>query len=235
MTRRNSRMTLGTTQVTMPPPPVPVDPALDSFRPSNISLQPAIGLAHSSPLGPELQERPGTFLPGVQLPSLRQADADPIIRFYQDPGPWSSQQVDMDQPHQPLQPRYPTAYAPPHPSAQYRESPRSDVGSNATGRNPMDSGYGSKSLTTKSVRSVEYLDQSQSCQSLTGDINEMQLYPDERFQATDSLAGHDLPYPFDHYPDMPAPSTEPALGPFVCEHTDCGYTESKNQSDHKYV
>lgn len=229
----------------MPPPPIPIDPALDSFNTSTVPLSPGIGLDHLLQPSPGLQERLGfsgtptthvvSFPQDVQLPSMKQnidLATNPLYRFYNDPGPWTSQRIAGDMNQSSMFPRYQGAYGPinrlPVLPSQYRESPRSDFGSSTTGRNQHDSGYGTRSYTTKSVQSTEPIDQSQSCQSLSGDVGDMQIYPEENFQT--QVPGHaqEVSYPFDIPND--APGEQPAL--LICHVAECGIA-SKNQSEHR--
>jgi hypothetical protein len=232
----------------MPPPPVPIDPALDAFNTLNVTLSSGVG-DHLLQPSPAVQERLrysatdsiGTFLQDVQLPAMRQPDLDqnPMSRFQNDPGPWTPQRIGGDISEHPQAPRYQSSYGPNYfpvtvPS-QYREPPRSELGSSTTGRNLVDSGYGSRSLATKSVRSAEPMDQSQSCQSLIGDVNEMQVYSDEPFpshlQANSLGLTNGVAYSY------PLPATEPAespSAPLICTYPDCD-KESKNLSEYRYV
>ena len=217
----------------MPPPPIPVDPALDSWNTPNIAISPSIALDHLLQPTAGLLERPNfvgvpavvdVFPHNVQLPSMKQSDLDtnPLFRFYNDPGPWSSQRIAEDSGS------YSRLNPPVGASNQYRDTPRSDLGSNTTGRNPLDSGYESKSVATKSVRSTEHVDHSQECQSLIGDVNEMQIYPDEHFQGHDLSLPQGVPYPFDisNVPEDPA-----ALLPLICPEPECHQSDLKSQSD----
>ena len=228
----------------MLPPPLPIDPALDQWNTSNIPLSPGIGLDHMLP-PTGLLERSNyaggpvavdNFPQDVQLPSMKQSDLDtnPILRFYNDPGPWSSQRIAGDPSQPSIPPRYPGAYGRDNRSSvsanHYRESPRSDVGSSTTGRNPQDSGYDSKSIATKSVRSTEHIDHSQGCQSLAGDVNEMQIYPEEPFQGPVTSMPQEVAY-FDISSDVPSES--PATLPLICPYPECNNLELKNQSDHR--
>ncbi len=218
----------------MSTPPIPVDPSLDSWHNSSLT---GLGvdhlLPHTSVTG--LLERPGfggldAFPHDVQLPSMRQSDSDtnPLLRFYNDPGPWSSQRVvgDMGPPSTP--PRCPGTYHQVNlPAAiQYRDSPRSDLDSNTTGRNPHDSGYESKSFATKSVRSMEHVDRSQECQSLASDVNEMQIYPGDQFQGQGSDPPPEVHYSYDMTESLPS------LPP--CPYLECQNVQFKNVSDQKY-
>lgn len=230
----------------MPPPPIPIDPALDSSRTSIVSLSPSIGLDHFLPPGPALQDRFGfsrsashidTFSQDVQLPSMKQNtdfDTNPIYRFFNDAtAPWNSQHIASDVNQLNMPSRHQGSYVrfnqPPILSSPYRDAPRSEVGSSTTGRNQHDSGYGTRSYTTKSVRSAEPFDQSQSCQSLAGDVNDTQIYPDERFQTQAPEIAQEIPYPFEYPSD--APAEQPT--PFICPHAECNNMEFKNQSERR--
>lgn len=249
---RDSHINRRPVRGSMPPPPIPIDPALDSFSTSTVSLSPGIGLDHllQSPAG--LHERlsyPGgsnnleSFPQNVQLPSMRPTtdlDPNPLCRFYNESGqsgPWTSQRIAGDMNQSNILSGYPSSYARlNHPlilPSQYRESPRSDIGSSTTGRNQPDSGYGTRSITTKSVRSTDYIDQGQSCQSLSGDVGDLQIYPEDHFPGNVSLPTQDATY-FDIPNDIPTnlPEDQPAV-PLICDYPECKNYESKNQSEHK--
>lgn len=236
----------------MPPPPVPIDPALDTFNTLDVNLSSGIGEHFSQP-SPVFQKRlrySGTstsigafLLQDVQLPAMRQSDLDPnpMSRFQNDQqGPWTPQRISGDvTQHSPV-PRYQSSYGPNYlpvtlPS-QYREPPRSEQGSSTTGRNPVDSGYGSRSLATKSVRSAEPIDQSQGCQSLIGDVNDMRVYSDDHFSP--HLPGPVLPFPNEVSYSYNLPTAEPAESSAllrICPFPECQNHVSKNLSEHRFV
>lgn len=233
----------------MPPPPIPVDPALDTFNTSNIALSPGIGLDHLLQPPAGLQERPsypGTtgsmdpFPQDVQLPSMRQSDLDshPLLRFYTESGPWSSQRIAGESSQPTMPSRYPAQYGRVHrpsvSSQQYRDA-RSDLASSTTGRNPHDSGYDSKSIATKSARSTEHIDHSQGCPSLVGDVNEMQIYPEEPYQEIGTVQVPNIPQDVAYTFEMPADVSgeAPTTLPMVCSHPECNNLELKNQSDQR--
>lgn len=235
----------------MPPPPIPVDPALDPDATSwNRNTFP-YGFEHVLPpvggLFPPLLEKPAyPYQIGnnseispqdLQLPCTRQNDIDtsPIARFYGEPGPWNAQKVVAD-----VGPQSSTLAFPglspelnrfPMSQIQPRSCDRSEVGSSTTGRNPQDSGYDSKSYATKSVRSFsEYIDRSQDCQSLAGDVGDLQMHPGhpgDQFQGQgpESLQDESHPYGMN---DGPA-----SHGQLVCPYPECKNTTFKNQSDQK--
>lgn len=234
----------------MPPPPIPIDPALDTINTLEISLPSGIGdqfyqsgLALSKKLQySRTSTNIGAIFQDVQLPAMRQPDMDPhpMSRFQTDQGPWTAQSIggDLTQHSQP--PRYQSSYGsnylPVSVQSQYREPPRSEQGSSTTGRNPVDSGYGSRSLATKSVRSAEPIDQSQSCQSLIGDVNDMRVYPDEHFPP--HLPGHVGPFSNEIPYSYNLPTTEPTEPPaamYLCPYPECHNHQSKNLSEFKYV
>ena len=233
----------------MPPPPIPVDPALDPWNTTNIALSPGIGLDHllQPPAGlPERHNYSGThgtmdpFPQDVQLPSMRQSDMDsnPLLRFYNESGPWNSQRIAGDSSQASMPPRYSAPYGRvnrPSVSSQppYRDA-RSDLGSSTTGRNPHDSGYDSKSIATKSARSTEHV-HSQGCPSLVGDVNEMQIYPEEQLQVIGNAHVPDLPQEVAYTFEMPSDVSgeAPATLPMTCDYPECNNMELKNQSDHR--
>lgn len=235
----------------MPPPPIPVDPALDTFNTSNIALSPGIGLDHLLQPPDGLQERPSypgairvpmdPFPQDVQLPSMRQSDLDsnPLLRFYTESGPWSSQRIGGESIQPTMPPRYPASYGRVHrpsvSSQQYRDA-RSDLASSTTGRNPHDSGYDSKSIATKSARSTEHIDHSQGCPSLVGDVNEMQIYPEEPYQEIGTVQVPNIPQDVAYTFEMPADVSgeAPTTLPMVCNYPECNNLELKNQSDQRW-
>ena len=167
-----------------------------------------------------------------QLPSMRQSDIDPLTRFYQESGPWNPQQIVGDINHQYMSPRYPGSYdigrvrnLPSH----YHESSRSDVGSSIAGRYPHDSGYGSKSQATKSVMSAEPIEQSQSFQSLPGEILETPSYPEGGFPGVMDFAPG-APYPLSISHDNPE---EPSSMSYVCPYPECKKLVLKNHSENR--
>lgn len=231
----------------MPPPSIPVDPVLDndtSWNRDNFSF----GLGHVLPRVPgpfpPLEERQAyqyqivgnVELPmqDILLPCRRQDDLDisPIGRFYGEPGPWNAQKVVGHAEPPSSAPAY--HGLPPQinrlvmsSQLQPRSCDRSEVGSSTTGRNPLDSGYDSKSYATKSVRSCEYLDRSQDCQSLVGDVGDLQMRPEDQLQGEDpgSLQNESHPSEMDNGSSSHAP--------LLCPYPDCKDFKFKNQSDQK--
>lgn len=241
--RRNPRGNMG-------PPPPPIDPALDPWNSTNVPLSPGIGLDHLLPSNLGLQDKStssGTsgdlnnFPSDLQLPSMKQKDlqSDPLMRFWNDPGPWNSQRVGGEPSHSPMNQKYVASYGrDPRPNVdfgQYRQSPRSDLGSSTTERYPADSGYESRSIATRSVHSADPRDPSQGCHSLAGDVSEMQLYP----SAENIYHGPILtpPMPQDiHYSHYELSNDtmhdNPALYPLTCSFPDC-HSTFKNQSEER--
>lgn len=222
----------------MPPPPIPVDPALDNDnswnRDNNFSFPPVPGLfppfeeraAYQYQIGGNIES-----MQDVLPPCRRQDDLDisPMVRFYEEPGPWNAHNVE------------PPSSAPPYhglPSQinriamssqiQPRSCDRSEVSSSTTGRNLLGSGYDSKSYATKSVPSCsEYRDRSQDCQSLVSDVGDLQMQPEDQLQGEDpdSLQNDSHPY------GMNDGSTSHA--PLLCPFPECRHIKFRNQSDQK--
>ncbi len=241
--RRNPRGNMG-------PPPPPIDPALDPWNSSTVPLSPGIGLDHLLPPNLGLQDRStsvGTsgdfnnFPSDLQLPSMKQTElqSDPLLRFWADPGPWNSQRVGGEASNSSMNQKYIGSYGrDPRPNAflgQYRPSPRSDLGSSTTGRYPVDSGYESRSFATRSVHSADPRDQSQGCQSLAGDVSEMQLYqnPDMYHGSLPAPSIQDIQYPNFELPND-AIQEGPAIYPLTCQYSDCD-GNFKNSSEHRCV
>lgn len=229
----------------MLPPPIPVDPALDTDTlwtraPFQYGLEhvlpPVAGLFPTLPaypyhIGSNVEISPQD----IQIPCTRQNDLDisPLGRFYGEQGPWSAQKVvgDAEPPSSTLaipslSPQISRLDMPSQ--IQPRSCDRSEVGSSTTGRNPHDSGYGSKSYATKSVRSCsEYIDQSQDCQSLVSDVGDLQMHHEDQFQGQGPESLQDE----SHLNRMNDRPTSP--GPLVCLYPDCKNRIFKNQSDQK--
>ena len=235
----------------MGPPPPPIDPALDPWNSATVPLSPGIGLDHLLPPNLGLQNRSpssgtsgdyNSFPSDLQLPSMKQTDlqSDPLLRFWADPGPWNSQRIAGEPNHPPMNQRYPGPYGrDPRSNAflgQYRPAPRSDLGSSTTGRHPVDSGYESRSLATRSLHSADPREQSQGCQSLAGDIGEMQLYPNQDNMYHGALPPPPIP-PEIQYSGFEFSNDvlqDGPMFPLTCPVPDCNST-SKNSSEHRYV
>ncbi|KAL8974184.1 MAG: hypothetical protein Q9197_001583 [Variospora fuerteventurae] len=90
----------------MAPPPIPVDPAIDSWRPSNSTISPGLGLDHLLQAPPRYSDRQGlpsqnnldAFPQELQLPAMKQnpTEPDPLLRFWNEPGPWNAQRIGGD-------------------------------------------------------------------------------------------------------------------------------------------
>ncbi|KAL8811455.1 MAG: hypothetical protein Q9200_001775 [Gallowayella weberi] len=232
----------------MPPPPVPIDPAIDTWRPSTITVSPTLGLEnllHSPPAPPGRLNHSSlsnldSLSQEVQLPAMRRplTEPDPLLRFWNDQGPWDPQRIGGGG-HTHMNPHFPGFENPmprdPHPMLYHYRSPRSEVGSSTTGRYPLDSGYGeSKSLATKSVRSADQVDQSPSCRSAGGDVQDYQSYHGDNYQ---DLSPHSVASPITQYSSMDPGSDDLPQPPVVtfdptCQYANCGVI-SKNQSEHR--
>lgn len=113
-------------------------------------------------------------------------------------------------------------------------SPRSDVGSSTTGRYFYDSGYGgSRSLGTRSVRSVDH-QQSPSSQSIAGDVRDLHFYHASNYQDPSARSGtsSNTQYSMNVSNEVP-PSPTPTYD-LTCQFSGCGAV-SKNHSEHRYV
>lgn len=224
----------------MQPPPIPIDPILDNdtlWNNDTISY----GFEHallpvSGPITPLLErpaypyQRGGNVeipLQDLQLPCRRQdnLDTSPISRFYKEPGPWDPQKVVGHAEPPSSAPVYPGL--PPQinrlaisSKIEHRSCDRSEVGSSTTGRNPPGSGYDSKSCS-------EYLDRGQDCQSLVGDVGDLQMHPEDQFQGQDTELPQDESYSYGM--DDGSSSHRPLL----CPYPECKGFTYKNQSDQR--
>lgn len=232
----------------MAPPPIPVDPVIDSWGPSNTAISSGIGLDNLlqfSPRPPDRFNLPRqnnieSFSHELQLPAMRQnsTEPNPLIRFWNEPGPWNPQRIGGDQSHTPTNARFPSFDDPihrnPHALQYGYPSARSEVDSSFTGRPRLDSGYGgSRSLATTSAGSVDQFDQSRFCQSISGDVRDVHLYSGDRFQDTSTPNG---PSPPTQYAPMDVRSDTVQQNAvtleLVCPYAGCG-TISKNQSEQR--
>lgn len=232
----------------MAPPPVPIDPVIDTWRPSTSAISPPTGFDNLLPLSLVLPDRlnpcnpsdPSSLAHEVHLPAMKQtpAEPDPLLRFWNETGPWNSQRLSGDPGHTPMNPQFPhfDHRMPRHGHAlqyEYR-SPMSDVGSSTTGRYPFDSGYGgSRSLGTKSVRSADQLDQSPSSQSVAGDVRDLPFYREGNFQ---DPSARSVTSPNPQYSSMEvsndAPQSPTLAFDLTCQYQSCN-TVSKNHSEHR--
>lgn len=182
------------------------------------------------------------FLQGVHLPSIRPPDLDPnpMSPSQNDPVPWWPQCIGGDVTQYSRAPRHQSPYDPNYllvaSRSIYREPPGSELGSSTTGRHLVDSECGSRSLPTKSVRSAEPIEQSQSYQSPIEDVNEMRNYSDEQFSSHIPGRSLALTNEASYYYNLPTtePMESPAT-PFLCIFPGCGNHVSKNLSEFKYV
>lgn len=232
----------------MAPPPIPVDPAIDSWRPSNSTISLGLGLDHLLQIPPRYSDRQGlpsqssldAFPQELQLPAMKQnpAEPDPLLRFWNEPGPWNAQRIGGDVRQTPATTHFtsygdPTRRSPHALPYDYR-SPRSEVGSSTTGTLPMDSGYGgSRSLATASARSVDHFDQTPSSHSISGDVQDFHLYPEEFYQEPSVCNG---PSPNPQYSSTNVtqdPTQQTAVSfELACQYPSC-CAVSKNQSEYR--
>lgn len=220
----------------------PIDPSLDLCYATNGSLP-----SSSAPLPSNSARQVRAAQAMIPRPSdsfyrtmpnqiLGSSSANPLVRFWNDPGPWTPQRIEPSAPA-PMDPRRPTWDQ--HISQsngslqQYRETARSEVESSVTGRQLSDSGYG-RSYATKSVLSADQIDPSQECQSVTSQVGNMQMYPEHT--AKEYIAGESQtsqPPSFGIQDDTPGPQS-PVLSTLRCRWEGCTVT-SKNQSEHRYA
>ena len=219
----------------MGPPPIPLDPRLEKYSQSRMSMSYGVRNDHGNAGVARYQDRAYSSgdLDAISRGALSSQspgdqEAHPLLRFWADPGPWNSQAAAGGEVSQPLADGIMSQdrVARPPAFSQYREPPKSDPGSHFTGRH-SDSGY-----ATKSVLSAEYQDQSQDNQSSSGDVSGLQLQSEPRFQ--EYLNGEPKDVQEVAYDRWGNGGREPttSLVP-VCESADCG-PNCKNQSQPKY-
>ena len=233
----------------MAPPPIPIDPALDSWQRSSNPSRENVVSSHLSQSMSGFQERSlsgsanlDAISRDILVPSTKpsELESDPLVRFWHEPGPWNPQRIGgaVDQAHPapeyaPSQDRINRPHASNASFGAYPEQTRSEMGSQITGRHMSDSGYGTRSYVTKSVLSADHLDQSQESQSLVGEVDGMQLQPQSSPQDYFRGASHEVPTlgygNWDH-----ALHDTPTLSTLTCDSPDCNFV-SRNQSEHKYA
>ncbi|KAL8902548.1 MAG: hypothetical protein Q9207_004604 [Kuettlingeria erythrocarpa] len=166
------------------------------------------------------------------------AEPNPLLRFWTEPGPWNAQRIAGDPRQAPANPQT-LGFGDPmrrnsHALQYEYRSPRSDIGSSTTGRNPLDSGYGgSRSLAT-SAPSVDQFDQGRSCHSLSGDVQDYHLDSEYTYQDT---SGRNRPSPHLQYSsadNIAGDAAQPSAVTFelACQYPHCDVI-SKNQSEHR--
>ena len=223
--------------------PPPIDPSLDLCYATNGPLSPRSDILPSNfgrqdrAAQARIPAPSDTFSRDMQIPSLASSDANPLVRFYNDPGPWSSQRIEgfapapMGSRNSVWNERISKSNVP---FQRYRDLARSEVESSFTGRHPSDSGYGTRSYTTKSVLSADPVDQSQESRSLASQLDYMQMCPEHSSQEYIASDPRNLQLPaFGTQDDVPGPQSA-ALGllSLRCAWDGCN-TTSKNQSEHR--
>lgn len=232
----------------MAPIPLPVDPALGSWRPSDTASSPGLALDSLLQLSSRSSDRlslpnqsnlDSSFTQELHLPAMKQnpTEPNPLWRFWTEPGPWDPQRIGGDQRQTITNPRVSAFDDPmrrnPHALYEYR-SPRSEADSSTTGRHPLDSGYdGSRSLAATSARSVGPFDLGRSCQSISGPVRDFPMYSEDARQ--DSPTPHG-PSPRPQYgsTDVPCDISQQNTVPFelACQYQNCEVI-SKNPSEHR--
>ncbi|KAL8764282.1 MAG: hypothetical protein Q9194_007124 [Teloschistes cf. exilis] len=209
----------------MAPPPTPVDPVIDSWRPSSLTLSPTIGLDTLLQSSLTLPDRLAFSTRGnqdplaraLQLPAMHQhpPEPNPILRYWNDQTePWNPQRV-VGPPNQ-THPTTPFGVFD-HEIRIGQPLPydrRSEVGSNATGIPPHDSGYGGSG---DSVHSGP-------------DGMDPTPYPDYAYQTRMGRPSETAYQRYQSPHDVVQPP--PVTYDLTCPYENCGHL-SKNQSEHR--
>ena len=219
----------------MGPPPIPLDPRLEKYSQSRISTSHGVRHDHGSSGVARYQDR--AYSSGnldaisrgaLSSPSPGDQEANPLLRFWAESGPWNSQAAAGGEVPQPLADGIVSQdrIARPLAFVQYREPAKSDPGSHFTSRH-SDSGY-----ATKSVLSADYQDQIQENQSSPGDVSGLQLQSEPRFQEYLNGEPRDVQAtPYDSWSNGHREPTTSLLP--VCESADCELN-CKSQPEYKY-
>lgn len=236
----------------MAPPPIPVDPSLDSWhtldppRTAELDISPlsANGLSlsndHRTNISKILNNADASSSNRSTLMKSHNGsdiDPNPLLRFCgEKENPWSSQQIGggvTEPPKTPMDPNIPGNTG--HPLQQftqygpYQGSPRSEGEGSNPATFPMDSGYGTRSVATRSVHSAGYRSQGYERQSLPGDVTQYGYIPDEQALYSVPPMGQESRYapiqpPVGEVP-MPPPSD-----PLSCQRADCDFV-AKNLAE----
>lgn len=218
----------------------PIDPSLDLCYATNGPISSSSDLVPSSSVRqvrvaqariPGPSDSTYRTMPNQTLGS---SEANPLLRFYNDPGPWNSQRIEPPAPA-PVGSRNSTwdehISQPTGSFQQYRETARSEVESSATGRQTSDSGHG-RSYATKSVLSADPADPCQECRSVTSQIGYMQMYPEHSSREYIAGQSQTSQLPSFSIQDDITESQSSALQSLRCDWKGCEVT-SKNQSEHR--
>ena len=228
----------------MAPPPIPIDPAIRSWNSTTIPLSPRSTLESlaQSPSGSQNRLNfPGSttldnFPQELPLPSMKpnhmDLDPSPMLRWESDPqAPWTPQRIGGEASQLPMASKYSSFDGRSYNPVPYYRKPRSDIGSSTTRTYPVDSGYGgSRSLGPRSVRS---LDQSQSGQSISGEMNDLHFQQDDTQWIESHLGPTVSPSSNFTYELNDASHQTPVNFEFTCQYPSCGLN-LKNQSEFKY-
>ena len=227
----------GASSTDMAPPPMQIDPALESMKAISLAIPPMFSSLDqflSPTSGPQQKPAYPRQLSDLNLsPQDRQVlqmepndfEPRPMPKYYPYPDPW----VGLAQPttnqghlgiHVPINPHG-------LPSNRCWRSSGSDIESSTTGRQHLDSGYWTQSPTTRSVFSGEPLVSNQDCQSLTRGVNELDFSPEKPATESCPMVLRDC-----HYESAKPRPNCLVEQPLICH--DCDIT-SKNPSEHKYV
>ncbi|KAI9713328.1 MAG: hypothetical protein M1812_006687 [Candelaria pacifica] len=196
----------------MPPEPArPIDPPVRTQWSGNIHSSPGMIFDSLFPSSPGSGEVPSNVRPlsmsasspHFPLQSVPQGNlpVNPLQRFYHESnGPWNQHMIPglISEPYpRPPNPNNLTRMDDPNLSfSRHRSTARSEIESNATGviLSDPDSGYGTKSLATASVLSADPAEYHQECPSITGHVNNLQIFHGEGQATPHYLPSNDMDY-----------------------------------------
>ena len=174
--------------------------AMDGWSSINVPRSPNLRIDGDFSTSPGAGENYNTFrftVPSqpssytLQVPSHMpyEVSQDPISRFQNQSGPWVPRGIADIPTHTDSLPRQSRSsnlwmrYSEPNTSfSQYQTKAGSELESDITGPYPSDSGYGTRSPATTSILSCDPVDHNQECSSITGPIDGLNFYPEDRSQ-----------------------------------------------------
>lgn len=227
---------------------IPVSRVMDGWNSINVPRSPNLGLdsdfsissgpgANNNNFRISVPSQPASYTLQVSPHLPYEVSPDPISRFQNYEGPWVPSGI-ADVPNHPDRlPRQSrssnlrTRYSEPNTSfGQYQTKAGSELESDTTGPYPSDSGYGTRSQAATSILSSDPMDHNQECSSITGPIDSLNFYSEDRFQVYSQPDKQARAQTTEHRPD-PDQSQSANL---QCHYPDCGAI-LKCKSELKYA
>ena len=236
----------------MAPPPIPIDPLLDSWHTSDPPRSADLDISPLSASGLSLSsDHPRNISNALDNANNNSPDhsssakplagsdiePDPLLRFWREKeNPWSSQRIGGGVPESPKPPMdlnlsgNTRRSRPPFPQFDlYQASPRPEGEGSNPATFPVDSGYGTRSAATRSVRSAGYGSQSYERQSLPEDVAQYGFHPSEQALYSIHPMVQESPYA-PVRPPVGETQVLPGTDPLTCQQPSCDFV-AKNFSE----